>query len=426
MEYVRGDRFGPDFTNRRAYSLQRFLSRIALHPVLRRAPILHIFLESPDWNAAMRARSARAGTGGDLTAAGNGGGGGGGGGGSSGVFDNFADTFINAFTKPHRHDRRFVEVRERADRLDEDLAHVEKVVARTARREADLEQDLRDLAEQFQRLVALEPGVDGAVHGFAASVGDEATGLRRLRERTDQDYVGSLRDMQAYGGALRSLLKAREQKQLDYEQLTEYLNKSSADRDALTSAYPSSGDGGSSGGGSSGGYGHHGGGGGGGGGGVGAATGAAASLSSAGVGFIRSKIEDVRGVDHEAARRERLRRLELRIDELTAEAERAKRTSELFDDEVVREVADFERIKRVEMRRQLGGLADEHVRFYGDVAAVWERYVRDMEREMRLRAQQQQQQQQTHGEAGAEGHREGENGGGGRAEPGHLVSAGVY
>ena len=372
MEYVRGDRFGADFTNRRAYSLQRFLSRIALHPVLRRAPILHTFLESPDWNATMRARSARGslsggGVGGDggMGSSGVGGGGSAGGG---GVFDNFADTFINAFTKPHRHDRRFVEVRERTDKLDEDLAHVEKVVARVARREADLEQDMRDLAEQFQRLITLEPGVESSVHGFAASVEDEAAGLRRLREHTDQDYVGSLRDMQAYGGALRSLLKAREQKQLDHEQLTEYLNKSSADRDSLASSYPNAS---SASGDSYGNHSHH----------HGAAT-TASSLGSAGVGFIRSKIEDVRGVDHEAARRERLRRLELRIDELTAEAERAKKTSELFDDEVVREVADFERIKRVEMRRQLGGLADAHVDFFDAVAQGWERYAREMEAEI--------------------------------------------
>ena len=411
MEYVRGDRFGTDFTNRRAYSLQRFLSRIALHPVLRRAPILHIFLESPDWNATMRARSARGSLSGGGVAGDAGVGSGGVGSGSSsssgGVFDNFADTFINAFTKPHRHDRRFVEVRERTDKLDEDLAHVEKVVARVARREADLEQDFRDLAEQFQRLITLEPGVESAVHGFAASVEDEAAGLHRLREHTDQDYVGSLRDMQAYGGALRSLLKAREQKQLDHEQLTEYLNKASADRDALASSYPnaSSGDGYGS-------HSHH----------HGATT--ASSLGSAGVGFIRSKIEDVRGVDHEAARRDRLRRLELRIDELTAEAERAKKTSELFDDEVVREVADFERIKRAEMRRQLGGLADAHVAFYDAAAHGWERYAREMELEIQNAAD------RTAAAAENGGDRPATGGGGGHGAAanngGRAVSASVH
>ncbi|OTA99393.1 hypothetical protein M426DRAFT_67873 [Hypoxylon sp. CI-4A] len=336
MEYVRGDRFGSDFTNRRAYSLQRFLARITLHPILRRAPILHTFLESPDWNATMKARAARGSIGAQDQ-------------GTGGVFDNFADTFINAFTKVHKHDKRFIEVREKSDKLDEDLGHVEKVVARVARREIDLEVDLRDLTEQFQKLITLEPGVESAVHGFAASVEDTATGLKKLREHTDQDYLGSLRDMQAYSQALKNLLKAREQKQLDHEQLTEYLNKTSVDRDALASGY---------------GYGY----------------GATGALSGAG-GFIRSKIEDVRGVDHEASRRERLRKLEMRIDELTTEAERAKKTSEAFDEEVVKEVGDFERIKRVELKRQFTGLADAHVEFYAGVADVWEQYVRDMERE---------------------------------------------
>ncbi|KAG4222012.1 Sorting nexin-4, partial [Phytophthora cactorum] len=223
MEYVRGDRFGPDFTNRRGFSLQRFLTRITLHPILRRAAIFHTFLESPDWNAVMKSRASRTSTASDQ--------------GSGGVFDNFADTFINAFTKVHKHDKRFVEVREKSDKLDEDLGHVEKVVARVARREVDLETDLRDLTEQFQKLITLEPGVESAVHGFAASVEDTATGLKKLREHTDQDYLGSLRDMQAYSQALKNLLKAREQKQLDHEQLTEYLNKSTADRDSLASGY---------------------------------------------------------------------------------------------------------------------------------------------------------------------------------------------
>lgn len=259
--------------------------------------------------------------------------------GTGGVFDTFADSFINAFTKMNKADRRFIEVREKSDKLDEDVGHVEKVIARVVRREADLETDMRDLAEQFQKLITLEPGVEPAVHAFAASVEDTAAGLRRLRDHTDQDYLGSLRDMGAYSLALKALLKAREQKQLDHEQLTDYLNRATVDRDGLVSGYGSGGAG----------------------------------------SFIRSKIEDVRGVDHEASRRERIRKLEMRIDELTTEAERAKKTSEAFDEEVVKEVVDFERIKRIELKRQFGGLADAHVGFYDNLIDIWERYVREME-----------------------------------------------
>ncbi|KAJ4160902.1 intercellular trafficking and secretion [Fusarium oxysporum] len=53
----------------------------------------------------------------------------------------------------------------------------------------------------------------------------------------------------------------------------------------------------------------------------------------------------------------------------------------MFDDEVVKEVADFERIKRIEMKSQLGGLADAHIEFYGEVASIWEKYVQEMEKE---------------------------------------------
>lgn len=332
MEYVRGDRFGTDFTLRRAYSLQRFLARAALHPILRRAPILHTFLESPDWNATMQSRSSRA-----NTASSNEGG-------SGGVFDTFADSFINVFTKVHKPDRRFLEVKEKSDKLDEDLGQIEKVIARVARRESDIEADYRDLAEQFQKLITLEPGVEAAVHAFAQSVEDSASGLKKLKDHTDQDYLGSLKDMVAYSGALKNLLKAREQKQLDYEQLTEYLNRSSADRDMLASGYGSSG-------------------------------------GSGAAGLIRSKLEDIRGVDHEQSRRDRLRKLEIRIDELTRESETARRTSEMFDEEVVKETADFEHIKRIEFKGQLGKLADAHVGFYGDVIDVWQRYVDECERE---------------------------------------------
>ena len=336
LEYVRGDRFGPDFTNRRAYSLNRFLRRLTLHPVLRRSAILIIFLESQDWNAHMRLRPQRSGSTSDAS-------------GGGGVFDNITDTFLNAFSKVHKPDRRFIEVRERADKLDEDLNHVEKVVARVARREGDLETDYHDLAHQFRRLVDLEAGLERPLHSFAASVDKTSQGIQSLKEQTDQNYFGSLRDMEAYITAIRSLLKAREQKQLDFEALSEYLAKAASDRDMLASAYHNS---------------HH--------------AGSGASFSSPG-GFIRSKLEDVRGVDHDQARRERIRKLELRIDDLTREVENARKITEAFDEEVMREMADFERIKALEFQQTLGNLADGHVEFYQSTIRGWEAFLREME-----------------------------------------------
>lgn len=325
MSYVRGDRFGPDFTARRSFSLGRFLKRLTLHPVLRRATILTLFLESSDWNATMRSRPNRGMSGSDA------------GGGS--VLETWTDSFLNAFTKPHKTDKRFQDVNDRAAKLDDDLSTVSKTVARVAKREGDLESDYADLAVQFQKLAALEPGVQDELTRFAASVQSTSEGWKSIKDYTDQDYLGSLKDMEAYISSVKSLLKTREQKQLDFEGLTDYLTKAAQERDTLASH-----------------------------GSVGAS------------GFLRQKIEDVRGVDHEQSRRERQRKLEVQISRLTTEVENAKKTSEAFDEEVVKEISDFERIKAAEFRDTLGGLAEANIDFFRGNIAVWERFVAEEER----------------------------------------------
>jgi sorting nexin-4 len=336
MAYVRGDRFGTEFTQRRAWSLHRFLKRCTLHPVLRRAPILILFLETSDWNAQMRLRPSRSNTGGDTASSAAAA--------QSGFFDNVADTMLNAFSKVHKPDKRFIEVTERANKLDEDLSHVEKIISRVARREGDLEADYAELATTMRKLTPLEPAIDAQLQTFAGCVEETSRGWKNVKDHTDQNYLGSLRDMEAYIGSVKSLLKTREQKQLDFEGLTEYLQKATSERDMLASSNP---------------YSH------------------GSNLNPAT--FIRNKVEDMRGVDHETSRRDRARKLELKIAELNREVESAKGTSEMFDEQVVREVADFERIKGLEFRDSLGALAAQHADFYQGVIATWERFLVDMD-----------------------------------------------
>ncbi|EXJ74177.1 sorting nexin-4 [Cladophialophora psammophila CBS 110553] len=336
MAYVRGDRFSTEFTQRRAWSLHRFLKRCTLHPVLRRAPILLLFLETGDWNAQMRLRPSRSNTLGEGSASNPST--------PSGFFDNVADTMLNAFSKVHKPDKRFIEVTERANKLDEDLSHVEKIIARVSRREGDLEADYADLANNMRKLTPLEPAIEAPLQTFAGCVEETSRGWKQLKDHTDQNYLGSLRDMEAYINSVKSLLKTREQKQLDFEGLTEYLQKATSERDLLASNNP---------------YSH------------------GSNLNPAT--FIRNKVEDMRGVDHETARRERARKLELKIAELNREVDSAKSTSEMFDEQVVREVADFERIKGVEFRDSLGALATQHMEFYQNVISTWERFLVDMD-----------------------------------------------
>ncbi|RMD41605.1 hypothetical protein DV735_g3550, partial [Chaetothyriales sp. CBS 134920] len=281
MSYVRGDRFSTEFTQRRAWSLHRFIKRCTLHPVLRRAPVFLLFLEASDWNSVMRPTNA-----------------------ATGFLDSVADTMLNAFSRVHKPDKRFIEVTERTSKLCEDLTHIEKTISRVARRQADLEADYLDLATNMRKLTPLEPAIAAPLHTFAGCVEETSRGWRTLRDHTDQNYVGSLRDMEAYIGSVNG-------------------------------PRPTA--------------------------------------------FIRNKVEDIRGVDHETARKDRIRKLELKIQELTREVESAKTTSDMFDDHVVREVADFDRIKGLEFRDSLGGLAEHNISFYQSVIHTWERFLADMD-----------------------------------------------
>ena len=334
MAYVRGDRFSTEFTQRRSWSLHRFIKRCTMHPVLRRAPILLLFLETSDWNAQMRNRPQRANTGSETASNAT----------PAGFLDSVADTMLNAFSKVHKPDKRFIEVTERANKLDEDLNHVEKIVSRVSRREGDLEADYGDLAQTMRKLTPLEPAIEAPLQTFAGCVEETARGWKGIKDHTDQNYLGSLRDMGAYINSVKSLLKTREQKQLDFEGLTDYLQKATSERDILASSNP---------------Y----------------AQGSPLNPAN----FIRNKVEDIRGVDHETARRDRARKLELKIAELNREVESAKSTSEMFDEQVVREVHDFERIKGLEFRDSLGALAEQHMNFYQSVIDTWQRFLLDME-----------------------------------------------
>jgi len=259
-----------------------------------------------------------------------------------GVLETWTDSFLNAFAKVHKPDKRFIEVREKADKLSDDLSTVEKAVARVARQQGNLKTDYEEVAAQFAKLQQLEPGVSGPLTSFSKSVHESAECWADLRNHTERDYLSSLRDMEMYIQALKALLKAREQKQLDFEGLSDYLAKAASDRDSLAS------------------HGGH-----------------ATNISN----LLSRKMEDMRGVDHEQAKRERIRKLEMEIERLTREVEGAKVASEMFDDRTVREVQEFERIKAVELQDTLGGLADSHLKFFGATIETWEAFIKDMEKE---------------------------------------------
>lgn len=312
LEYIKGDRFGPEFTLKRATSLNRFLNRISLHPILKKASTFLIFLESNDWNAHKRSLTIRQTTSHE----------------SPSVLDGFSDSLLNAFAKINIPNDEFIELRDKMDKLDDNLLQVEKSFLRVIRRESDLSHDFDDLSEQLIRLAGLEQNLESEFISFANATAFISRAIQTLKDQTDGDYLVSLRDLQNYVTSMKALLKLKEQKQLDYEALTDYLSKAEAEKQSIISGAGSKN-------------------------------------------FFRARIEDVRGIDHENAKSERLRKLESKINSLSQEVDHVKSASETFQDLAINEFAVFENTKAHEMKETLNTLADNHIIFYQSLISEW-------------------------------------------------------
>ena len=315
--YIKGGRFDGDFVNRRSKSRGRFLARCALHPQLKRATELHTFLESSEWNAYTKTHAhshhARRAT---MD-------------GGSSMIDGLTDTLMGAFTGLAKADKRFLDIKERSDKLARDLGHIEKLVGKIIRRETDIEIDLEEMSHHFSQLADIEPELETEFKNFAAAMHTAAESFHGLKEDSDISFLTFLHDQIAYNGAIKNLLKARDQKQVDFEQLTEYQLKSTLERDQLASGYSSAN-------------------------------------------FIQARMENFRGLNHEQVRKDKLKKAEVKVEDLQRETDAARLVSENFDDQVIREVEIFERTKAAESKQSMKHFAKANIDFYKKIIHDWE------------------------------------------------------
>lgn len=328
LEYVKGDhRFGSDFTSKRAASLTRFLDRVTMHPVLKRSRILYAFLESNDWNSTYRKQmkngSSISGTGPST---------------AGGMLDGISDTFLNAFSRVHEESKEVHEIKERCSKLDDNLGAIEKSFVRIVRKESELSRDLAEFGDHMSKLADIEPHVGAEFHEFARAIQFLSSGLKSLTDNLDTDFVGYLRDSEHWVSVVRSLVKQREQKQLDYEALVYYLGRAKSDRESMLSG----------------------------------------SGGSSATSFLRSKVEDLRGINNEQARQGKIMRLEKKIADLEKEVTSAEQTSHSFEKYTLNEMAIFDAMKTDEMNSTMARLADYHVDFFKSLVSEYEGVLNNM------------------------------------------------
>ncbi|KAK2461567.1 hypothetical protein APHAL10511_006030 [Amanita phalloides] len=325
LEYITGDRFSPEFMERRRLELHRFLQRLTRHPTLQRSTLVRAFFESREWNVVMHQHVAHP-PGPEL---------------SPSILDNLSDTLLNAFSRVKKPDERFLLMREGVDKFEEGLGTSERLFNRIRNRTSDLTADYHDLAVAVQGLGFLESGITDPLNHFSNTLLEFSALLRHQTQTTTDPLLVHLHSLLTYSHANRAVLKLRDQKQLDFEELSSYLSNVTAERDRLAAVIS----------------GH-------------------AGSTGLGLGaYIRDRVDAIRGADDDRHRVEKMRKLDVKIKELQDAVTTAHETSDAFSDETLREQAIFQCAKEAEMKELLENLADGQIEFYKAAMEEWDRII---------------------------------------------------
>ncbi|KAI0082098.1 hypothetical protein K474DRAFT_1633989 [Panus rudis PR-1116 ss-1] len=333
LEYVTGDRFSPEFMERRRADLHRFLQRLARHPTLQRSTLLRAFFESTEWHVTMHQHVAHP-PGPEHPA---------------GVIDSISDTLLNAFSRVRKPDERFLAMRESVDKFEEGVMLTERLYTRIRNRTndgnlepgEDLTGDYHDLAVAVQGLGFLESGITDQLNHFSNTLLEFSALLRHTTQTTTDPFLVHLHSLLQYSHANRAVLKLRDQKQMDFEELSDYLSGVTSERDRLAAIIS----------------GHAGG--------TGLGLGA----------YLKDRVDALRGADDDRSRVEKMRKLDNKIKELQDAVQTAHETLDAFSDETLREQTVFQYAKEAEMKEMLGNLADGQIEFYKSAMEEWERII---------------------------------------------------
>ncbi|SCV67992.1 BQ2448_113 [Microbotryum intermedium] len=287
------------------------MERLSRHPKLSQTDTFRAFLESTEWNVFKHKQLARHST--DAEPIG-------------GLLDSVSDTLLNAFVKVKKPDERFIEMRHQIEQFEEGLVSIERLGARNRTRLNDLTGDYEDLAMSVQGLGYLESGMTDVLMRFERALVDFGTSVREYGEKSSEPFLEHVHSLLAYSNSFKGVLKLRDQKQLDFEELSQYLSNVVSERDRLAGGF---------------GYGM----------GIGS--------------YLKDKVDSLRGAADDTTREAKLAKLDTKVKAVSCSLQEAvlnsQDTSQAFNEEVICEAAIFRSIKRAEMKELLGAFADGQI-----------------------------------------------------------------
>jgi len=210
----------------------------------------------------------------------------------------------------------------------------------------DLSNDYRDLALAVQGLSFLESGITDPLNQFSNTSLEFSHLLKANAADNSDQFLSRVHSLLAYSQSVRDVLRLRDQKQVDLEDLSGRLSKLVIERDRLSSL----------------------------------TRGRPGTAPQGITAYFRDKVDSLRGADDDQARYDKMRKLDAKIKTMQDEVSAAAETLDAFSDETLKEHAVFQHAKQAEMKDMLSTVADGQIEMYKKAMTNWEKLIPQIQR----------------------------------------------
>lgn len=320
LEYLKGDnRFGEHFTTKRAISLNTFLSRISSHKVLKKAKIYHVFLNDTEYWKTFRT---------NLKIVSNA---------HLNETETLSDYLMNAFKKPHFESSNSKEIHDILDKsvkLQENVSKIDKTFGKVLKKQADLSKDFESFHQEFENLNDLM-GNEPSLKTFSDNIHEMSVKTSHLNSDVDFHFLSCLKDLEHYIDQLKSMIKLKDTKLIDYEMLTKYLKQANVERQNL----------------------------------INGTSGTEGAMS-----FLSKKIESLSsgGSSSGNSTNDKVAKLDDKIEKLNKEVEESFKVFQSFETDLINEYGILDNIKNKELQTNLAMLGKFYSSYYRDLVKVWQ------------------------------------------------------
>ncbi|XP_062827923.1 sorting nexin-30 isoform X1 [Anolis carolinensis] len=187
------DRFSEEFVETRRKALDKFLKRIADHPVLSFNEHFHVFLTAKDLNAYKKQGMALLSKMGESV------------------------KYVTGTYKLRSRPVEFAAIGDYLDTFSLKLGTIDRIAQRIIKEEVEYLVELREYGPVYSTWSGLEKELSEPLEGVSACIGNCSTALEELSEDMTEDFLPVLREYILYSESMKNVLKKRDQVQAEYE-----------------------------------------------------------------------------------------------------------------------------------------------------------------------------------------------------------------